>query len=412
MRRMTNNGKKKIVWISSCAPSKTAKEAGGQTFCYYFNRFLNSGEFEIRLISLGDQAKAEELNKEFMGTRVDFIFSGGGLKDKIKKITNIDSSLNPWTKYAGLISNYCATEMLRILKGYRNEGFEPEFIILEWTNTVVLAKQVKKILPNCKIVASEHDVTFVGYQRKAAFYTGLKGVIWKIRFQHEKKVELESLKIAHLVLPHNNDNKKILIEEGLSPDKIQWLVPYYYNMNFCNRRSNRRDVLFFGAMARQENVLSAIWFIENVLPRLTDLDIRFIVLGSNPDEILRKYESDRVIITGFVDCIDPYFEESMCLVAPLVLGAGIKVKVLEAMSSGIPVLTNKIGIEGIAAEPDKEFKLCITPEDYEKVIRELHAGIINDKDISCKAKKLINTTFNVERSFDSYKFRLISWGDK
>ena len=52
---------KKILWISSCAPSRKAKEAGGQTFQYYFNGMLQDNRFEIRLISLGDVNRRSEL---------------------------------------------------------------------------------------------------------------------------------------------------------------------------------------------------------------------------------------------------------------------------------------------------------------------------------------------------------------
>ena len=43
---------KKVLWISSCAPSRKAREAGGQTFQYYFNGMLQDTRFEIKLISL------------------------------------------------------------------------------------------------------------------------------------------------------------------------------------------------------------------------------------------------------------------------------------------------------------------------------------------------------------------------
>lgn len=56
---------KKILWISSCAPSRKAKEAGGQTFQYYFNGMLQDNRFEIRLISLGDVNRRSELESEF-----------------------------------------------------------------------------------------------------------------------------------------------------------------------------------------------------------------------------------------------------------------------------------------------------------------------------------------------------------
>ena len=387
---------KKILWISSCAPSRKAKEAGGQTFQYYFNGMLQDNRFEIRLISLGDVNRRSELESEFKQIKSKFIYSEKSAFSKIKKISNIESTFNPWNKYANLISNYSASAMVSTAKKYRDEGYTPDIIILEWTNIVVLEKQIHKIFPDSMIVASEHDVTFVGYERKKEYYTGLKRLLWKIKYNNEKRIELEALRGCELVLPHNADNKKVLVDEGINPDKIMGLVPYYNDMSRYTRKSNQRDILFFGAMARMENSLSALWFIDNVLPLLTDINIRFVILGSNPTAELKEKESSRIHVTGFVDSVEPYFEESMCLVAPLVLGAGIKVKILEAMSSGIPVITNDIGIEGIPAVDGKHYYHCTTPQEYANMIRKIYN---NELDVVCleeNAKKLLRKHFSKE----------------
>ena len=166
-------------------------------------------------------------------------------------------------------------------------------------------------------------------------------------------------------------------------------------------------------MSRPENYLSAIWFIENVMPLLADLDIRFVVLGSNPPEELARFESERVHITGFVQSVEPFFEQSMCLVAPLVLGAGIKVKVIEALSSGIPVLTNKIGIEGIPAENRKHYLHCETPEEYSDYIHGLIMGRVSEEKLCLNSKRFIEERYSIENSINNYKKRLsIMGGEK
>lgn len=400
-----------ILWLSSCAPSRKAREAGGQTFQYYFNGILKDSRFEVRLISLGDESRKKELENEFVDIEKKFIYSDGNLLHKLKKMTNIESMVNPWNKHAGLISNYCAAVMIDTAVKYKDEGYVPDIIILEWTNTVVLAKQFHDIFPNSKIVASEHDVTFVGYERKKDYYRGLKHLLWKIKYKNEKRIELNSLKLCELILPHNADNKKILMKEGISKSKIMSLVPYFNNMSNCVRSSNRRDILFFGAMARMENSLSALWFIDHVMPLLADLDIRFVILGSNPTEELKARENSKIYVTGFVNSVEPYFEKSMCLVAPLVLGAGIKVKVLEALSSGIPVLTNDIGIEGIPAINGVDYYHCTTPQEYADMIRKIYRNELDLAYLEGNAKKFIKEHFSVEQSLCAYKDKLAYIGE-
>ena len=103
--------------------------------------------------------------------------------------------------------------MVSTAKKYRDEGYTPDIIILEWTNIVVLEKQIHKIFPDSMIVASEHDVTFVGYERKKEYYTGLKRLLWKIKYNNEKRIELR-LYVMRACSPHNADNKKVLVDEG------------------------------------------------------------------------------------------------------------------------------------------------------------------------------------------------------
>lgn len=396
-----------ILWISSSPPYSKNSTAGGQTFNYYFKNISRDKRFNVRLIALVDSKTKDSVENEMDGIPHKLVSS----ENSWKKFVNIDSKYNPWTKYSGLISNYRAMRILEEVKNYKKEGYNPDAVILEWTNTVILAKEIKKIFPDSKFVASEHDVTFVGYERKKEYYKGLKKLLWKIKYVNEKRIELDSLKMCELVLPHNADNRNVLVNEGIDLNKIMGLVPSYNNMSECNRNSNQKDILFFGAMARMENSLSALWFIDNVLPLLSDIDIRFVVLGSNPTEELKAKESERVHVTGFVDAVEPYFEKSMCLVAPLVLGAGIKVKVLEAMSSGIPVLTNDIGIEGIPAIDGRDYLHCVSPQEYASAIREIHNNTIDVKNLETNAKGMLKEHFSIEQSLHQYQDKLANIGE-
>lgn len=404
--------KTKVLWISMFAPISTASSGGSQTFNYYFKQFLQDDRFEIRLVSCGVYSEREIVEKETEEIVHHIVYWGSKNQSLFEKVKNIESKFNLLNKNAGLVSNSDKNEIIATIKKYKSDGYEPEVTILEWTNMVMLAKQIKNIYPKTKIVASEHDVTFIGYRRKYEYFTGTKKLLWKLKYMYEKRMELSNLSKCDLVLPHNKDNKAVLMREGILESKIIGLVPYFKNMTLVPRNSNYKDILFFGAMARPENSLSAIWFIENVLPRLTDLDIRFVILGSNPPGELKKYQSDRVYITGFVDSITPYFSQSMCLVAPLVLGAGIKIKVLEALSSGIPVLTNEIGIEGIPAKNEQEYFQCTKPEEYEAMIRCIYNKKFDEKYIENKAKEFIRENFSVDGFSSYYRNEIYRLGGK
>lgn len=397
----------KVLWISNFAPVSTSADAGSKTFQFYYRRFTEDIRFDVRLISCGFYKHKDAIEQELAGQEHKIIYWNDPHDSKVSKIKNIESKYSPVNRYCNLLSNTTVNEIEKTVTGYKRDGYAPDVVILEWTNMVLLAPKIRSIFPDAKIVASEHDVTFIGYERKSKYYKGIQGAEWRVRYSREKKKEIDALKCCDLILPHNASNVNALIKQGIEKRKLQWLVPYFQNMADCKRVSNGRDILFFGAMSRPENYLSAIWFVEKVMPLLKDLDVRFVILGSRPPEDLGKYESDHVIITGFVDSIVPYFEQSMCFAAPLVLGAGIKVKILEAMSSGIPVLTNEIGIEGIQAQPGQEYIHCEKPEEYADAIKRIYSNSPYGDELGEHGKDFISNEFSYQRSADGYMNRII-----
>lgn len=394
---------RKILWIACSVPCKRISHAGGQTFRYYFFHIANDHRFEVKLIGCDDGMTDDEIKNDLVGIDYRIVHKG---VSKLKKVINLESQFNPWNRYAGILSNYYANEIWKYAKEFKEKGYEPDVIILEWTGIVLMVPKLRKLFPKTAFVASEHDVTFVGYKRRSEYFKGLRGLVWSSKYKWERKLELRALGFCDLVFTHNPDNMVLLEEEGVNFNVLQWLIPYFNNMSNCKRHSNGKDILFFGAMARAENYLSAIWFIENVMLKLDDLDIRFVVLGSNPPEQLRRYESRRIHITGFADSIVPYFESSICLVAPLVLGAGIKVKIIEGLSSGIPVITNAVGIEGIPAHKSREYIHCETANEYEDAIRSAYNGKLEK--VGEIGKAFIQKTYNLEESLDNYIQKIIS----
>ncbi len=399
--------KTKILWISQYAPISNDYSAGGRTFYYYFNQFKNDERFEVRLISCVMGNKKEVANKENKDIDHDFIYWSSSFKERLFKFVNIESRYNVFNKFAGMVNNTDLLKIRRILARYKQESYAPDVIILEWTNMVFLAEEIRRYYPQAKIIASEADVSFVGFERKKEYYKGINRLIWKIRSGIEKERELYSLSLCDIVMSHNPDNVDLLVKEGVDEKKVKWLVPYYEDFSSNARNKVGNDVVFYGAMARKENYLSAMWFINQVMPLLKDISIRFVVAGNNPPPQLKQLSDDKVVVTGFVESIKPYFSEGLCFVAPLVLGAGIKVKVLEALSSGIPVLTNSIGIEGIRVDPGKDYYHCETPEKYAEIIRKLSAKKENLSNSS--AKETLKNKYSYERCANSYK-RMILGG--
>ncbi|WP_394923848.1 glycosyltransferase [uncultured Robinsoniella sp.] len=336
------------------------------------------------------------------------VIEGDKLHGLIRKINNIGSIINPYHKYCGLLPNYQGRKVVRLIKEYTKTGEQPDIVILQWTQMLLLLPLIKECFPNSKVVSIEEDVAFLGFKRKYEYVNNpLKKAFYKCRYQRLKKMELEYLNKTDLILVNNKKDAKLLSESHCSKEKVEQIAIYYDDYSGINRKCSNKDVVFFGAMGRLENHLSAMWFIEKVFPLIDDKEVNFIVLGGGPHKELLQKQNDRIKILGFVKDISPYFEKSLCLAAPLVLGAGIKVKILEALSSGIPVLTNKIGIEGIPAKNGIEYIHCEEPMEYAKAINNLINNRMGADGLTERAKNFMLKEFEPSIKMDNVVNRLL-----
>lgn len=143
------------------------------------------------------------------------------------------------------------------------------------------------------------------------------------------------------------------------------------NRNIGESASGVKVFGFIGNLRTNQNLLSFNLIVNDVLPNLEG-DYRFVVIGGYDDRAVElSSENNRVVLKGFVDEFDDEMMDIQLLLAPIAFGTGIKLKILDAMSYGVPVLTNSIGIEGILGEPGKHYFVEDNYLDVAKKANEL-----------------------------------------
>ena len=390
-----------LLYISDCIPHDGIRHAGGKTVNYYVTSLLENKNFNIKVVGITNEEEWKTLKKTPSIDYRPVISKGSLIKNLIRCATDCFGICTFRKRYDQ--SYYKVYHILHSLKALQKEKYAPDVIILEWTKMVLMAQSVQSLFPDARLIASEHDVSFQGAERRYFQAKGLKRKVLKRKYERLKKRELEALKLCSIVMPQSEKDKKLLVQNSVPEQKIFVLTPYYHDMSYIKRENLNHDILFWGAMYREENFQAALWFIEQVMPLLKDTDVRFIIAGNRPPQELRDRASDRVLVTGFVEDESELFSHSMCFVSPLLLGAGIKVKVLEALSAGIPVLTNQIGIEGIPAVDGVSYYHCDTAEQYaEKIISLIDNRKEQDR-IAEEARKFMSDTFNLDKAAGNYK---------
>lgn len=394
----------KILWLSPCAPYDTIAHAGGQNHNYYLKYLKKNTDFDITLLTVCSRQEKEKLDLDRY--EIDNIVK---VYDDTKIIAKFQVI---WGKIyivrdGGLFNNAKYHLLMKALKEYHEQKEYPDVVITQWTDATELINTLKMYFPNSKYVAIEEDVAFLGYQRKYIASHGIYRIYRKLKYIYLKKMEISMLKKCDIVVTLNDKDKKLLLDEGLD-ERIMFRCCSYHKLFKNGTYSpNIYQLLFYGAMSRSENYKSVIWFIEKVMP-LLDERYRLMVVGSDPVKMLQKYESERIHFTGFVESVQPYFETSLCLVSPLVLGAGTKIKVLEALSAGTPVITNSVGAEGIGLIDGYNYLHAEVPAEYVNAINKLNSNMDLRMRLSVNGREHINKKFDVDSALNMLIDRIIA----
>lgn len=391
----------KLLYISYFAPYDKVDHAGGKVHNFYVKKLQQEKEYDVTLLTMCYKREVDKLDLDKYGIKHRLVVLDRNILRKyIRMFVSGFSYFNPWDKYGKILLNYERIQLKKMIRQYAKDGEIPDVIVLQWTQIILLMPFIKKLYPNTKIVAIEEDVIFLNFLRRIDLAKNyVQKFFAKYQYGNMRKHELAALQEANQIVVNNFKDAKLLRENGINEKKIFTSSVYFENYSSVKRKCGRKDILFYGAMHRIENHISAMWFIKNVLPVLSE-EYRFIIVGARPQNELLALQNDRVKVMGFVEDIVPYFESCFCMVAPLQLGAGIKVKVLEAMSAGVPVLTNTIGIEGIGCCAKREYLHCETAQEYVESIQWIEHNVEKADEIAKNGRQYILEHFNLESRYE------------
>jgi glycosyltransferase involved in cell wall biosynthesis len=156
-------------------------------------------------------------------------------------------------------------------------------------------------------------------------------------------------------------------------------------------------VFFIGALDWLPNQEGLKWFLDHVFEPLLD-DIPGIVLhvaGRNaPGHIEKLLGRDRIIYHGEVDSARNFIQSYRVMVAPLLTGSGIRIKILESMALCRPVVTTTIGIEGIPAENNREVLVADDPGSFKDQLVKLISDHPFAEEVVARGRKLVQENFD------------------
>jgi glycosyltransferase involved in cell wall biosynthesis len=140
------------------------------------------------------------------------------------------------------------------------------------------------------------------------------------------------------------------------------------------------------------------FFLAEIWPELhrRDPDLRMTIAGRDPTARLVRLaqEAKGVTVTGTVPDILPLLRDASIYVCPLRDGGGTKLKVLEALAAGLPIVATKLAVEGIAVEVDKHYAAAETPAEFVEAILSLRQSPSRRLALGQEGRRLVESLYS------------------
>jgi GT2 family glycosyltransferase/glycosyltransferase involved in cell wall biosynthesis len=199
-----------------------------------------------------------------------------------------------------------------------------------------------------------HDLHHLRLQRQAELHSDSK---LKVVAAEVKVLECEIFHSVDRVTTPSAAEAEI-VRRLSSGTPVTVLPPYHYDDSEIWTRDAEHfaafsDVVFVGGFPHSPNVDAAIFIANEIMPLVwrERPDVRLLLIGYAPPAKVQALAGPRIMVTGQVPKLEPFFDAARVFLAALRYGAGVKGKIVQAMRLGLPVVTTPIGAEGIGIEP-------------------------------------------------------------
>jgi glycosyltransferase involved in cell wall biosynthesis len=254
--------------------------------------------------------------------------------------------------------------------------------------------------PRCKTLLFQHNVEAQIWERLYQQQTNpVKRWYFKLQWQRLKEYERRiSAKFDGVVAVSEEDGRIFRQQYGLT--NVLGSVPTGVDVDFFAKMHGHPEpgnVAFLGSMDWMPNIDAVNWFVAEIFPLLKQRvpSATFTIIGRNPPEAIQALakRDSAIRVTGTVPDIRPHLAKAEAMIVPLRVGGGTRIKIYEAMAAGLPVVSTRIGAEGLQVAHGENILLADTPADFaEQTASLLQTPELRQK-IGHDARELVRKQF-------------------
>ena len=353
--------KKRILFVST----KVYPIRGGDTIFSYGLIYRLAKRNELTLVTLGDD-NAIRNHKFFKNIDLVCFARQKGILYKILKLLINKSLLQD---YSFKVKEFLKQEDLS----------RYEVIIIDHLRAYSVSKEIfKRNKGNARIVYMAHNVESINQKEKLDLLP--KKRLLTLLSNNINRIENSMLDACDTVWAINEIDLNKLTRDHHSQNRvIKPFFPWKRIKTDKDLQAVNNELLILGSLNWYPNIQGILHFVQDIFPNIVEKNnlVKLTIVGQNPSKEILSLASSRISVYPNVESVDPFIKKADLLIIPNKSGTGSKIKLLEAIMKGLPVITypdNIIGYENLSIS--KPFLVDNTLEFSESVLKA-----ISDKEL-------------------------------
>lgn len=257
------------------------------------------------------------------------------------------------------ILNYMSKQMIDTLGGI-TRGERYDVVYLEGIHMAGYVEPLAELFGEFpRVVNDWHNIESELMRRYSAASPSLPRRLYANRTARQLEwVERRQLErgFGNVVCSERERAKLLGIVPGARIATIENGVDTGYFAEIAASPPSANNIVYVGSMDYHPNIDAVVWFARNIWPKVRETlsGCRLVIVGQKPaPAVVALQEVEGIEVTGTVPDVRPYYRDALAAVVPLRTGGGTRLKILEAMAAGVPVISTALGAEGLSVEPGR-----------------------------------------------------------
>ncbi len=230
-------------------------------------------------------------------------------------------------------------------------GEKPDLVVIDNLRLAHLIPRIRRGMPGARIALVQHNVEYRNFVEERAAWPWRIRLVRSVRNLGLRRYEVRALRNSDAVFCISEPDRTYARTVLGGRDTAFVIPPHRDFVQVKDPASLDRNsfrLLFLGSMFWYPNVHGIVWFVEHVFRRLVERDSRYslYIVGNKPSPEVLALAGEKIVVTGRVDDVDSFIQDADLMVVPLFKGGGVKIKILESVMKGLPVIATEQSVTG------------------------------------------------------------------